>query len=104
MFPPLCFIDVSGNQMETQASAAPVDEHGSSTNTHTVDTDDDRRRLEKQVQNYVSSLEHSTPTAGAESVDTGRKGLIARLEGEIGRIKQQLGSQKYAIQSLLWFF
>lgn len=108
MFPPLCFIDVSLGQTQAQAPSAPHQpdaELGFRLNTETsIRSDNALERLERQVQRYVASLEQGGPSTGTQEGVASQTGLVARLESEIGKIKQQLGSQKYAIQSWLWFF
>jgi stage II sporulation protein R len=98
IFPPLCFIDISGEQVTAQAAQSAGGSSSQSEQPIADHPDDDKERLQSYLQSYVSAQEDET--------DTGKKrtGLIARLEGEIGKLTWRFASQGYALPALPWFF
>lgn len=124
IFPPLCFIDMSGPDpaaerqqvpslltlsKETEPDAWPssgeADEPGA----------DERERLQAYLQAYVQSGESETSPLKREAAsdvgrdgdsdhDSEREGLMARLEGEIGKLARSFPLPKFAIQTWLGIF
>lgn len=99
IFPPLCFIDMSGEQATAQASRSAVEPRSRSGEPVTGDAGDDKERLQSYLQDYVAALDEDE--TGTEEK---RTGLIARLEGEIGRLTRRFVSEGYALPALPWFF
>lgn len=121
IFPPLCFIDVSGAEPIADRSQAqslpalPVEtapEDWTGIEEAVSSAADERERLQAYLQAYVQANEPEASRLDGEPVSdvqgegdadrgSGRGGLMARLEGEIGKLARHFPLPRFAIQQ--WF-
>lgn len=124
IFPPLCFIDMSGTESAARRQQAPsfpaVTEGAetkavSSSKADAPEGADERERLQAYLQAYVQSGESAVArtddggTTAAHSEEDSddhneRGGLMARLEGEIWKLAKHFPLPRFAIQTWLRLF
>jgi stage II sporulation protein R len=124
IFPPLCFIDMSGVEQIAEGPQAPSlpalsgetePSKWQSPGEEVSEGADERERLQAYLQAYVQSSEPEANRLDGRSVadaqgegdsdhGSGRGGLMARLEGEIGKLARHFPLPRFAIQSWLRIF